>query len=90
MKYLKVDTQRNYVEAQGNIMDISVFVLQIIGAIYDNYKNNGHPSEAEFFKAAIASGVTSSDSPVFKDLGADGNSVLVNVSEIKRVLNHDK
>lgn len=90
MRYLKIDTQKNYIEAQGNILDISVLILEVIGAIYDNYKTHGHSAEAEFFKKAIASGVTSSDSPVFADLGGNGNSVLVDVSEIKRMLNHDK
>lgn len=90
MKYLKIDTQRNYIEAQGSIVDISVLVLEAIGAIYDNYKANGHSKEAEFFKEAIIAGVTFPDSPVFKDCGLNGGSILFNVSEIERMRNHGK
>ena len=90
MEFLKVDTQRNYIEAQGTILDISSLVLQTIGAIYDSYHDHGQLTEAEFFKKAIIAAVTSPDSPVFADFGNDGNSVLVDVTELRKALNHEE
>lgn len=90
MKYLKVDTQKRHVEARGSVVDVTQLILKVIGAIYDNYIAHGHLTEAEFFKRAIHTAATDPDCPVFKYGGPNGDSILLDVSEIKRMFGHGK
>lgn len=91
MKYLKIDTQKGYIESQGSVVDMSALVLETIGAMYDSLKANGNPGGAEFFRAAVVAGVTYPDSPVFNGSALHRkDSILVNVDEIERMRNSGK
>lgn len=91
MKFLKIDTQKGYIETGGSVVDMSIMVLEIISSIYDSLKVNGNPVGAEFFKNAIAAGVTHPDSPVFDgSIPIRGPSILVNIDEIERRRDHGK
>ncbi|MBQ2997275.1 MAG: hypothetical protein IJE22_08620 [Oscillibacter sp.] len=91
MRYLKIDTQKGIIEAQGSIADTAAALLETIDAIYNGYMVNGQPIAAQVFKKSIIAGVTHPESPVF-DGRFDGmeSSILVDATDIERMRDHGK